>query len=265
MRYLLIVLIYCSVISICQSQTDSLSRIKIQKGGIPFSYSKQIGAFKMRSNYLSFGNITKEGVVEKTLMILNTGELAIVIDTSSIQMPKFVTVIFHKKILEPGGWLELTVKLDPRNLSLGYGESQITFKTDENEDDAQKDFYVIYTIIERFDELAEEELQQAPRLVFDKTQVDLGDVNENQKASTQFQLSNLGNSELIIKDIKANCACISLMIERKVIQPNENVILNVVFDATNRRGNQFKNLTIFSNDPEAPSQMLKMKAQVLVP
>ena len=62
--------------------------------------------------------------------------------------------------------------------------------------------------------------------------------------------------------IKSNCACISWNLERKNIAGGDSTILTIMLNPQNRKGRQFKNLTLFTNDPLNATHVISLEALI---
>ena len=65
-----------------------------------------------------------------------------------------------------------------------------------------------------------------------------------------------------MRAIKANCDCITYEIKKNSIKKGKSQTLTATFDTSNLRGNQYKSLTIYSNDPVAPTQIITIKGKI---
>ena len=177
-------------------------------------------------------------------------------------IPDHISFRYAPDTLAPGALGQLILTYDPkRKNDLGYVSDEITLVTDEITG-PQKSLMVISTIEEYFGELSEEELVEAPRLIFDKNSYDFQEVKEGSTAQVDFTLTNSGKTDLQIRTVKSNCECAVAKPEKNTIAPGESIIMQVNFDTSGRRGRQYKNITVFSNDPRAPTQVLSIKADI---
>ena len=107
-----------------------------------------------------------------------------------------------------------------------------------------------------------QQLAQAPKMQFEETMFDFGNVKKNTTTGTEFIFTNSGKSPLNIRAVKPNCGCTVPKLEKYDFAPGESGSIKVEFNSTGRRGNQQKSIVIFSNDPTAPTQRLIIKAKV---
>ena len=77
-----------------------------------------------------------------------------------------------------------------------------------------------------------------------------------------FNFGNNGNSPLKIKDIKTSCGCTAALVSSEVLEPGEEGTLKVELDNSNRSGKMSRTITISTNDPKDPTQILTVYADI---
>jgi hypothetical protein len=101
------------------------------------------------------------------------------------------------------------------------------------------------------------------RLVFERLQQDLGDVNGGDGARTEFRLRNEGRGMLRIDRVDGNCGCLAPSYP-SALAPGGNGEILVRFEpAANWSGPMERSLKVYSNDPAHPVQELKITARVI--
>lgn len=132
--------------------------------------------------------------------------------------------------------------------------------------------------------LIKEAGERYPRIVLEPVSFDFGRVSKKQgRISKIFKLSNTGNSDLILKNIKTYCPCalISLTVDRKKspyfgtkgapkgwrgkIKPGQSGELEVVLDLASphvKSGKVIRDAAIISNDPVYPEVTIRIEADV---
>ncbi|MHC5201307.1 DUF1573 domain-containing protein [Myroides sp. LJL119] len=100
-----------------------------------------------------------------------------------------------------------------------------------------------------------------PKIEFTKTSHDFGDVANNQAVFTEFELKNVGQSELIIIDASASCGCTVPDYQKTPILPGETSVLKVRFQQA-QAGMQQKTVNLRTNT-EKGEEILVIKANVL--
>lgn len=100
-----------------------------------------------------------------------------------------------------------------------------------------------------------------PKIAFDKTVHDFGDLKKGSKGEVEFEIKNEGTVDLVVIDAKASCGCTVPEPPKEPIKPGKSAKLKVVFSA-NSPGLQSKNVTLTTNT-EAGSEVLTIKANVV--
>lgn len=96
------------------------------------------------------------------------------------------------------------------------------------------------------------------------TVIDLGDIKkglDSQRKAT-FKFYNRGSDLLVIQKVEAYCACTQAEWTQEPIEPDDNGIIEVTFDADLMQGRRFmKNLQVISNAKNGP-QLIKVKGTI---
>ncbi|MEQ8476339.1 DUF1573 domain-containing protein [Fulvivirga sp.] len=143
----------------------------------------------------------------------------------------------------------------------GFMNDRISFQTNEPEGEV-KELTVYATIEDYFGPIPPEELSEVPRLKIENAVHDFGRVSNEKESKYIFVVKNTGNSDLIIKKISPNCACVTGVLSTEIIKPGQEAKLDVVFNPEGRRGNQQKSITLYSNDPRSSAQRITIKAYI---
>lgn len=224
-------------------------------------FTTEIGGIRLKSKFINFGNITTEKPVSQLIEIYNQSE-----DTITI-LDRFVSADFIKATklpvkIPPKKTAEIEINYLPKiRNDLGFMNDPLTLFTDELEQ-SNKGLNVIATINEYFPPMTEQELAKAPHIEFETLKYDFGHIDEGDKLSHNFKFTNTGKDTLNIRKTKTTCGCTISELKKMDFAPDETGEINVTFDASGRRGTQIKRITLFTNDPTAPSQDLIIKAYV---
>ena len=195
-------------------------------------------------------------------MFINAGDDSIQLYHNVMEIPEHLTVSMEPAMLPPGGKGTLRVLFDPKKRNdLGFLSDNVTIQTDSIVA-LKNQFYVISTIEEFFPEMSADELDKAPKLSIESRVFDFGKVVEGEMVETEFLLTNDGKQKLNFRKIKSNCSCVTYEIGSQNLKKGKQQSLKLTFNTTGRRGNQYKTVTIFSNDPVAPTQMLTIKGTI---
>jgi len=101
------------------------------------------------------------------------------------------------------------------------------------------------------------------KIDFEQVYYDFGDLKQGEQVSFVFEFTNTGGSPLLIKDAAASCGCTVPSFNKEPIDPGEKGSIEVVFDSSGRRGNQYKTVIVKTNTPRRDIR-LTIKANVIV-
>ena len=224
-------------------------------------YPTAMGNIRVKYRSLNMGKVLTNEPLTKSFDVFNDSDEAVIF-SQNVVAPDFISLEVEPKELLPRqkGSIKLTYDAKARK-SLGFASDRVTLFTNEP-DDSVKQFSVMATVEEYFPPMTEEELEQAPRLKLEKTTYNFGTVNEGQLVKTDFVFTNTGKSPLNIRETKANCGCTVSKPDQETLAPGESSKITVTFNSQGRRGRQQKMVTIFSNDPTAPTQRITLKGLV---
>lgn len=89
-----------------------------------------------------------------------------------------------------------------------------------------------------------------------------GKVKEGEVLDLKVVVSNIGDAELEIKNIKSSCGCTAALMTDKKLGPNEKGELKIEFDTKNLSGQIARTVTLYSNDPKNPTRVLTLIANI---
>jgi hypothetical protein len=93
--------------------------------------------------------------------------------------------------------------------------------------------------------------------------IDLGLILEGNEFERFLTVTNVGDEVLIIEDVKTSCGCTAAGIEGSVeLESGDSKEVSITFNSRNMDGDVQKKVTVFTNDPEAGSQIVFVKANV---
>jgi hypothetical protein len=103
----------------------------------------------------------------------------------------------------------------------------------------------------------------AQTINFNATGFDFGDVRQGEKVIHDFNFTNSGSSDLIIRKINSSCGCIAAVSDNATIPPGSQSSIRATFDTTGFYGKKLKTIRIYSNDSSNSSVILKLGAKVV--
>ncbi len=105
---------------------------------------------------------------------------------------------------------------------------------------------------------------QGPSLAYDPQIIELGSIAHNARITRYVELRNRGRKQLVIEKVVATCKCIETNLGKKTLAPNETTMLEVTFDAAGYSGKMEQHVWLVTNDSEAPSRDLVVRARIKV-
>lgn len=94
--------------------------------------------------------------------------------------------------------------------------------------------------------------KNAPKAEFAKEVHDFGKVEESAgTVTTEFTFKNTGKAPLIIQRVQASCGCTTPEYTNEPILPGKTGIIKVTYSTVGRPGVFNKDVTIFTNVPDA--------------
>lgn len=78
---------------------------------------------------------------------------------------------------------------------------------------------------------------------------DFGTIYDGEIVAHTFKFKNSGNGVLIIKDVIPSCGCTTMKLSSKMLKPNEEGYVEVVFNSKGWFGSQYKSVTLRTNSP----------------
>jgi len=69
---------------------------------------------------------------------------------------------------------------------------------------------------------------------------DAGTVHSGEQVKHSFRFRNTGNAPLVVKDIIPSCGCTKVEVSKKILKPNEEAYIDVIFDSKGWYGSQYK-------------------------
>lgn len=110
---------------------------------------------------------------------------------------------------------------------------------------------------------APEAPQAPPRLVVEETTHDAGRITQGTTIRHHFTIRNDGERALRLSGVRPSCDCAAEIVTRDAIARGATGTLAVEVATDDLAGTIERSFTVFSNDPEHPSQRLTLRADVV--
>jgi len=103
-----------------------------------------------------------------------------------------------------------------------------------------------------------------PKISFEKTVHNFGELDIGQKGECEFRFKNTGLGLLNIGRIKATCGCTVPSLAKKQYQPGEEGVIKIKYSGQSRPGSVAKSIYVNTDDTENPKVRLMIKAKVVL-
>mgnify|MGYP006166790547 CR=1 FL=1 len=100
-----------------------------------------------------------------------------------------------------------------------------------------------------------------PKISLDKEEHNFGAIIDGEVATTEFIITNSGESDLIISNASATCGCTVPEYPKLPIAPGQSAPVKVSFDSSGKLGQQSKTITLTTNTEEG-KETFSIKANV---
>jgi len=234
--------------------------INAQEQSIEKLFPFKIGNLRLKYNYITFNQIKNTEIVTDTLQIYNDWNYPMKV--GFVNVPGYITCIAQPELLKPKeeGMLIVTMNARKRN-DFGFLYNRLTINTNDSVN-KQKGLNVSAYIKEDFSHLTTEQIENAPKVVFNSERFNFGKVKDGDLVKYSFIISNEGNSDLIIRKTKASCGCTATKPEKTLLVKGESCKINITFNTKNRPGRQHKTVTVITNDPKKSDIVLHIEGTV---
>lgn len=105
----------------------------------------------------------------------------------------------------------------------------------------------------------------APKISTEKLVYEFGQMDNRKVAEHTFVLTNAGDEELHIGQVKPACGCTAAALDKKTLAPGESVDLKVGLSLKGTKGQHRKEIVVESNDPLTPKLTLMMVGEATSP
>jgi len=237
-----------------------LGRVEEGEKTIEQLYPRTVGSLRVKTNYMSFSRMTTEDVKTQDMELINDTDKPV--NVGFRRVPGHLKVKVEPETIPAKSKGTLTVTYDASGAdTYGFASHRIYLSLDGS-NDYRASIGVSATIEEDFSKLSPEQLANAPVAVFPEKDHDFGNMKQGEKKDYTFTLTNDGKSDLIIRNVRSSCGCTAVAPSKNVIAPGETAPIKVTFDSRGKRGRQSKSITVITNDPKTPTNILRVSCNV---
>jgi hypothetical protein len=223
-------------------------------------YPRKMGPLRLKSNHLPFVTVKNTEKKVDSLQIINDSDK--IIDVTFTGVPAYLELKTVPDKLMPGQKGIIRGEFDGTTVNdWGFMVERVTVKIN-GESVPHNSLAYSAKVVEDFSNMTAEQKANAPHVEFENTTYDFGKAEQKESVAHVFKFTNTGNSDLIIRKIRATCGCTAVEPEKSVIPPGESSSFKAIFHIGNRTGAQRKTIYFISNDPDNSTVRLTMKGDV---
>lgn len=217
-------------------------------------FTVSVGALRLQSRTFSMGTVyLNREPITKQFPIRNGGEVPM--KFLAVSKPSFVQVEMPA-VLDPGqkGYIRVTYDGKAKG-TYGFSSDNVSITTSDPVEEV-KSFSLFATLEEYYAPPTSEELLTAPQAWMKETSIDFGQYPPGASLVRSVTLYNRGKKELKIKALQGNCTCITAEAVKNVIRAGDSTQIRIAFKPQTRGGTQQKAITLYTNDPRNPVQLI---------
>jgi hypothetical protein len=110
--------------------------------------------------------------------------------------------------------------------------------------------------------VSEEPLAVGPKVKWDKTILEMGEIDFKVEKKGEFTITNAGNEPLLLTYVRSSCGCITLDYSEAPILPGRSTKIKVTHDGNDPPGDFFKTVTVVTN-ADTDRTVLQIKGSIV--
>lgn len=224
-------------------------------------YPGQYGYLLVMTPVLSMGQQYEGYQATDSIAVLNDGNSKFsVIDAPDL--PSYLKITNLPLEVEPKTTAFLKVEIDMTQLDTIGPIGGVAHLTTDDRFFKTKEFSYGIDLTQDFSKLKRKERKRAPHLVLENRRIEMGTMKSGAVKSGKLTMRNTGKSELKILRMDTDCSCAIINDLPSTIAPGEAIEVSVKFDSVFKKGKQQKGITLYTNDPDNPIQIITVAAFV---
>lgn len=228
-----------------------------------YPYSVADG-LRIADRSLVLGTLPRGRVTVRTLGMANGGKTPLQVGIGGAKQPPYLTVKPKKTTLAPGERSEIVLTYDATKLPDLWGKKQDAFGLTVNGKALDEEIDLTAVFAEDFGALSRTELQRAPRADYSSFFYHFSDQPQGKALSRQFQISNGGTNDLIIRYLGPTSGRVKATMDRSVIKAGDTATLTVTLDSKGVNGRLSEGVTVVTNDPARPARDIRVMANIVL-
>jgi hypothetical protein len=223
-------------------------------------YPIEMGLLRLKSDHIIFGTIFPGSVHTSAMPVINLSRETL--DISFTQVPGHISVKAMPERLGPGDNGLIIASHDAGRIN-GWGMTTGNLRILLNGSAPGRNIlYLSANIREDFSGQSDEERERAPVISFENPVFEFNTLRHGETIEHQFDFTNTGKSQLIIRAVRSGCGCTSAQPMKSMLQPGETGSIKAVFNSSGFQGRQNTVINVISNDPANPDIVLRITGEV---
>lgn len=227
-----------------------------------FPYYIQDG-LRIADKNFAYGALPRGRVTVRSIGMANAGKVPVTVGIDGSRLPLYLTVKPKKAMLAPGERSEIVVTFDATKQPDLWGKRSFTFPLLTNGKGAQEGVNVVAVFTEDFSGMSGVALQRAPRADFSSFFYHFSDQPQGKVLSREFQISNSGETDLIIRHLGPTSDRVKAVADKMVVRPGDTATLTVTVDTRGGAWRLAEGVNVVTNDPARPSHDIRVMATVV--
>ncbi len=210
---------------------------------------------------LTLGMLPHGKTVVRSVGIANAGKKPVRIEVNSRSLPAYVTARPKKSQLAPGERSEIELTFRAPETLWGRAQGRFELSADNRPLLDPVEWTAIFT--EDFGALSRTTLQIAPQAEYSSSFYHFSDQPLGKTLTRQFQLTNTGRKDLIIRHIGTTDDQLHVTADKTVIARDDTATLTVKWNTKGKTGRISAGITLITNDPGRPAQEIRLQARMV--
>ena len=220
----------------------------------------KLGDLHVKSNHVNLGYLYKGDTGSENLIVAN--HTSHDIEVGFIEVPPHIMLFSDPQVLHPEeyGQIEVrynTEKIDDWDVVVDQIPVIINGKRNSN-----VKLTVTANIREDFRSLTQEQIAIAPIATYTADSMNYDTITRNDPVEYKFLVRNDGQSDLVIRAVKASCGCTAVKPAKNILAPGDSAYIDAVFYPEGRSGDFKNGITIVTNDPRLYKKYLFLEGYI---
>lgn len=211
-------------------------------------YPHTLGKLRVDKFILNYGN-TFNTETNKSMVIkmYNPTQEVIKVGIDSKYSPKYATVKLSTTELQPKSTGTITVNYNATKVNDWGFVRGFIYLMQNGQRISNPRIQLSATIKEKY---TDTQLKNPPQIVFKEQEYNFGTANQGDVITHEFEFTNTGKSDLIIRKTRTSCGCTAVSLSKDPVKPGKKGKIKVVFNTNGKSGQQTKTVTITTNCPD---------------